>query len=90
VPIISKFYGFWGARPEVAAAQGFPETPIFCYAAMRNGRRLQAANNHFWREYRAPHGLLCLNFYQHRGQFAFWVRARLKAIVIRMKTRQVS
>jgi hypothetical protein len=63
MPIISKFCGFCVARPEVAAAQGFTETRIFCYAAMRDGRRLQAANNSFLAGHRTLHGLLCAEIF---------------------------
>jgi hypothetical protein len=63
MPIISKFCGFCVARPEVAAAQGFTETRIFCYAGMRNGRRLQAANNSFLAGHQTLHGLLCAEIF---------------------------
>jgi hypothetical protein len=47
----------------VAAAQGFTETRIFCYAAMRDGRPLQAANNSFLAGHRTLHGLLCAEIF---------------------------
>jgi hypothetical protein len=47
----------------VAAAQGFTETRIFCYAGMRDGRRLQAANNSFLAGHRTLHGLLCAEIF---------------------------
>jgi hypothetical protein len=62
MPIISKFCSFCVARPEVAAVQGFTETRIFCYAAMRDGRRLQAANNSFLAGHRTLQGLCVLKF----------------------------